>query len=118
MTRGGHDLFDLEGLRDEVPRAFARSLDGRVERAEAGDEDDGAGVAQLTQNVEAALRRFEVDVADDEVEAAARGERERLLGRERALGLPPLRRENLTQQLARSSVVVNYEDAFHKSLSF
>ena len=70
---------------------------------------------QLAQDVQARQRGFQIDVADDEVEPLARGERERRLRRQRDLGLPPLRRENLAQQLARGLVVVNHQDTLHQT---
>jgi hypothetical protein len=71
---------------------------------------------QLAQDVEPRLRGFEVDVADDQVEILAPGEFERALRLLRALGLPPLRRENLAEQRTRRRVVINHENLLRQTL--
>jgi hypothetical protein len=50
-ARPAHQLFFLEGLLDEVHRAFLHGVDGHGHVAVAGDEDDGQGRLALDQAV-------------------------------------------------------------------
>ena len=67
----GQHVFDLERLRDQIPRAFLRSLDSGFQRTEARNQNHRTSGAKLFEQIEARLRGFEMNVADDQIESAA-----------------------------------------------
>ena len=119
-AHGGADLLDVHRLADVVDGAGADRLDGGVDRAERGHDDDRQLGRVLAQRGAAASRPFisrHPHVEDGEVDRLAADALERASS---ASVAPHHRRpvalQHLAEELAGDRVVVDDQDARHAGL--
>ena len=111
-------LADVHRLAHVVERPGLHRLERRLQRPERADQhhlDFRVARLERPQQVEAALLGVQVDVGENEVEAPAREERERVSRGLRHLDLAVRLSQQLVHEAAGLAVVVHDEDARHQS---
>ena len=115
LQRLGDDLAHLvlvEGLGDEVERAALERLDGGVDRAVRGDEDDGKLGLDLERALEErhAVDLRHLEIGDDEVDVVLAEEMQTLLAVLGGQDVVAVARELRGEDLPQVRLVVDDED--------